>query len=218
MATTSRDLQAVYTMKMPDGDDIRMTMWMKGEMERQVFQTLSPMTEGLSRLKEMPYSVKDQPTLTFVARQKGEAWNRPFVAVYEPSSVKEPGSIASVDYPEVVCTEAGSHVAVRVVHKDGHKDLILSSDSPMHTLKTSDMTARCVYALYGQSAVGDTYFLGNGTFLKTEEAEMAVTAGSGDVLLEPAGDGWNYSASVPFTWTYRGQSRSCPAGKGHIRR
>ena len=59
---------------------------------------MSPMTEGLSRIPDMPYAIKEQPTLTFVARQQGEAWNRPFVAVYEPSSVKEPGCISSVTF------------------------------------------------------------------------------------------------------------------------
>ena len=46
----------------------------------------------------MTYKVIDLPVLTFVARQKGEAWNHPFVCVYEPSSDTEPGEIASVDY------------------------------------------------------------------------------------------------------------------------
>jgi oxaloacetate decarboxylase alpha subunit len=44
---------------------------------------LSPMTEGLSRTPGMPYNIREQPTLTFVARQKGEAWNRPR---YRPGS------------------------------------------------------------------------------------------------------------------------------------
>lgn len=78
-----------------------MNLWMKGETDREVFTALSPMTEGLSRTPGMPYNIKEQPTLTFVARQKGEAWNRPFVAIYEPSSVKEPGCIAEVSFPEV---------------------------------------------------------------------------------------------------------------------
>ena len=75
--------------------------------ERKVFSALSPMTEGLSRIPDMPYAIKEQPTLTFVARQQGEAWNRPFVAVYEPSSVKEPGCISSVTFPEVESGVAG---------------------------------------------------------------------------------------------------------------
>ena len=73
-------------MKDKGGDDISMNLWMKGEPEREVFTALAPMTEGLSRTPHMPYNIKEQPTLTFVARQHGEAWNRPFVAVYEPST------------------------------------------------------------------------------------------------------------------------------------
>ena len=49
-------------------------------------------------MPNQPYKLIDQPVLTFVARQKGEAWNHPFVCVYEPSSDTEPGDIASVDY------------------------------------------------------------------------------------------------------------------------
>ena len=46
---------------------------MKGELDREVFTALAPMTEGLSRTPNMPYNIKEQPTLTFVARQHGEA-------------------------------------------------------------------------------------------------------------------------------------------------
>ena len=67
----------------------------------------------------MPYAIKEQPTLTFVARQQGEAWNRPFVAVYEPSSVKEPGCISSVTFPEVESGVAGSHVGICIQQKRG---------------------------------------------------------------------------------------------------
>ena len=85
-ATTDRDLLATYTMTRPDGDDISMKQWMKGSPEREVFTALSPMTEGLCRIKDMPYDIKETPTLTYVARQQGEAWERPFVSIFEPSS------------------------------------------------------------------------------------------------------------------------------------
>ena len=39
---------------MPDEDNISMNMWMKGAPERKVFSALSPMTEGLSRIPDMP--------------------------------------------------------------------------------------------------------------------------------------------------------------------
>lgn len=149
-ARTGKDVKAVFTIRMPDKDDIRMNMWMKGEKDRTVFSALSPMTEGLSRTPGMPYNIKEQPTLTFVARQKGEAWNRPFVAVYEPSTVKETEQISSVTFPEVESKQPGSHVGICVKQKNGRTDYILSSDGATHPcLMGNGMKASATYALWG---------------------------------------------------------------------
>ncbi len=194
-ATTDKDVKALFTIAMPDRDDISMTMWMKGEEERTVFSALSPMTEGLSRAKDMPYTVKEQPTLTFVARQAGEAWQRPFVAVYEPSTVNEPGTIASVSFPEVTCTEAGSHVGVLVEHKDGRKDLILSSDNAAGLCESGALQAQAAYALYSsKEGEENLLFMGNGTLLQTPEVTVT-SAVPVNVLLERKADGWHYTAT-----------------------
>ena len=78
--------------------EIAMTMWMKKDENRTVFQALSPANLEYERMPNQPYKIEAQPVLTFVARQKGEAWSHPFVCVYEPSSDTESGDIASVDY------------------------------------------------------------------------------------------------------------------------
>lgn len=78
--------------------EIAMTMWMKKDENRTIFQALSPANLEYERMPNQPYKIETQPVLTFVARQKGEAWSHPFVCVYEPSSDTEPGDIASVDY------------------------------------------------------------------------------------------------------------------------
>ena len=96
--------------------EITMTMWMKKDKNRTVFQALSPVNLEYERMPNQPYKVDEQPVLTFVARQKGEAWNHPFVAVYEPSSDTEPGDIASVDFFE---PEQKNAVGILVKLKDG---------------------------------------------------------------------------------------------------
>ena len=96
--------------------EITMTMWMKKDENRTVFQALSPVNLEYERMPNQPYKVDAQPVLTFVARQKGEAWNHPFVAVYEPSSDTEPGDIASVDFFE---PEQKGAVGILVKLKDG---------------------------------------------------------------------------------------------------
>ena len=196
-AETSKDIKTMFTIQMPDEDNISMNMWMKGAPERKVFSALSPMTEGLSRIPDMPYAIKEQPTLTFVARQQGEAWNRPFVAVYEPSSVKEPGCISSVTFPEVESGVAGSHVGICIQQKEGRVDRIISSDDAGHLCKSGEMTVQAAYALWGNKQGDDCiFFLGGGTLLKTPHVEISSLTVT-DVMLVYKEGVWKYAASAP---------------------
>ena len=111
---------------MDNQKEITMTMWMKADENRTIFQALSPANLEYERMPNQPYKVIDQPVLTFVARQKGEAWNHPFVCVYEPSSDTEPGDIASVDY--FTPSEQGA-VDIIVKLKDGTQQRIVCSEN-----------------------------------------------------------------------------------------
>lgn len=111
---------------MDNQKEITMTMWMKADANRTIFQALSPENREYERMPNQPYKIIDQPVLTFVARQKGEAWNHPFVCVYEPSSDTEPGDIASVDY--FTPSEQGA-VGIIVKLKDGTEQRIVCSEN-----------------------------------------------------------------------------------------
>ncbi len=205
-AQTAKDIKATFTVQMPDKNNIRMDMWMKGAPQRKVFSALSPMTEGLSRTPGMPYDIKEQPTLTFVARQEGEAWNHPFVAVYEPSSVKEPGCIAAVTFPEVKSRETGSAVGICVKQKDGRADYILSSDKKTNLCTSGVMSAKAVYVLWGNKNGEDcTFFLGDGTLLKTPRVTIESHLPA-NVLIEHRAGEWWYTASESCTVTVNGKT------------
>ena len=111
---------------MDNQKEITMTMWMKADENRTIFQALSPENREYERMPNQPYKVIDQPVLTFVARQKGEAWSHPFVCVYEPSSDTEPGDIASVDY--FTPSEQGA-VGIIVKLKNGTEQRIVCSEN-----------------------------------------------------------------------------------------
>ena len=106
--------------------EIKMTMWMKQEPGRTIFQALSPANLEYERMPRQPYDVASQPVLTFVARQQGEAWRRPFVAVYEPSSDTEPGDVAAVNFFSP--SEQGA-VGVEVTLKDGRSMRFVCKES-----------------------------------------------------------------------------------------
>jgi hypothetical protein len=197
---TDKDVKATFTIDMPDGDDISMNMWMKGEKEREVFTALSPMCEGLNRAPGMPYSIKDQPTLTFVARQKGEAWTRPFVSVFEPSSKNEPSNIASVSYFDAQ-TAAKDFVGICVTNKSGRTDYIFSQANGKVEATYNQFTVRGTYAVVGVSDNGDcVYFLANGTTLKSGEVAIESETMS-NVTVEKKAGRWYVTSSAPCSLT-----------------
>lgn len=134
-AEMQNSIKAQFTTKIEDAKiveamdgqhEITMTMWMKADENRTLFKALSPANLEYERMPNQPYCIEKQPVLTFVARQKGEAWNHPFVCVYEPSSDTEPGDIASVDY--FTPSEQGA-VGIIVKLKDGTEQRIVCSEN-----------------------------------------------------------------------------------------
>lgn len=142
--TTDKNVKVTFTTDCPDGRKIDMAMWMQGCPDREVFRALSPVNREYERLpKFMPYKVDEQPVLTYVARQQGEAWTKPFVAVFEPSSSDEPSEIANVEF----FTPSGKDaVGIKVTLKSGRCDYIFSA--PVKTkMKYGGIKVNASYAV-----------------------------------------------------------------------
>ncbi|MGM9727927.1 MAG: heparinase II/III family protein [Prevotella sp.] len=120
-----------------------MTMWFKGSDNQTVFKALSPVNREYERLGNyIPYDVEKQPVLTFIARRQGEAWDEPFVAVFEPTSKDEPSEIASVDY----FTPAKGATGIIVRLKNGDVDYIFSAPKACK-MKYKGITVNGIYAV-----------------------------------------------------------------------
>lgn len=216
-AQTDKNIKAEYTINMPDKNDITMNMWMKGEKDREVFSALSPMTEGISRIKGMPYDIKKQPTLTFVARQKGEAWTRPFVSIFEPVTKSSPSVISSVEYPLVISDgQSNSNIAVVVNLKDGRKDLILSSDTNAYLCKSENVETKSTYSVCrSKEGMPVLIFLGNGTCYRCKGIEIKSTTPS-DVLVYYEHQKWKCKSSSDAVIIIEGTRYEISAGKDEI--
>ena len=208
VATTGQDVKVTFTidMKDKDRDDISMNLWMKGEPEREVFTALAPMTEGLSRTPHMPYNIKEQPTLTFVARQHGEAWNRPFVAVYEPSTQKEPSAIQSVSYFDAEEPGLKDFAGICVESKNGRTDHIFSLTDSSQTATYQGMKVKADYAVISNEYAGNrTLFIGNGTQLIASGISIQ-TSEAANVLLEKKQGKWYILSSAPCKMVIDGKA------------
>lgn len=125
-AQTDKNVKSTFTINMKDGNDIHMDLWMQGSADRKIFKALSPANLEYERIPNQPYDIEKQPVLTFIARQYGEAWTRPFVAVYEPYTDKEQAEIQSVGYFKPKSKDSDA-VGIIVKLKDGHTHYIFSS-------------------------------------------------------------------------------------------
>ena len=142
-----------------------------------------------------------------MARQNGEAWNRPFVAVFEPTRTASPSRIVSVSYPEVKADAEGSHVAIDVALTDGTHDLILSSDNPDATVSIPGISAKGSFVL----ASAGKWLLTGGTSLVTPQISVT-TATPADVLVTLRPDGtYAYRATAPATITIGKKRHKLPA-------
>jgi hypothetical protein len=68
-----------------------MNMWMKGYAGREVFSVKAPPSKAWRKNEMIPDSIAGLPLPTVVVRQTGEAWSKPFAAIYEPSGAVDNG-------------------------------------------------------------------------------------------------------------------------------
>ena len=174
----------------PNRPDVFMNLWMKGTKGREIFSIKSPPCKSFKDKKGIPYDVDAMPYLTFAARQHGEAWQHPFVAVFEPYTSEEGKSIKSITSFEDERANK-NFVGLHLLHKSGREDFIFSScDDKLALYK--GMSSDATYALVGHESNGDfILFMGNGqklsadgiTILSVEKGNVIFKSESGITYL-----------------------------------
>ncbi|GGH08544.1 hypothetical protein FAZ19_02625 [Sphingobacterium alkalisoli] len=177
-ARTDKDYQTEWKMSRPDSNHLYMNLWMKGYANREVFSIKAPPTKAFRPNHGLPYDVLSSPFLTIAARQHGEAWNRPFVSIFEPYTEEEGRSITSIQSFEVEGSSP-DFVGLEVISKHGQVDYIFSSvvEEKVHYKK---MTVEATYGIIREKGSDFTLFLGNGTHIEAYglriESEQATNA------------------------------------------
>lgn len=212
---TADNYQAEWKIDMPDGrDDVFMNLWMKGTEGREVFTIKSPPNKAFRNDHAIPYEVDKAPYLTLAARQHGEAWQNPFVSVYEPFTQSEGKSIASISGFEDE-NKSTDFVGLRVMHKSGREDFVFSSTDGK-TATYNDMTTDATYALIGIEKDGNRIlFMGNGTHLEAENISIK-SSEKGNVVLTEKGDVLQLHNEVPVALSINGKEQKYDVGEYRI--
>ena len=113
-----------------DGDDKYMQVLFTGEKSREFYSGSGPR----SGTADLPY--RNMPTPTIICRQEGEAWQRPFIALYEPFNGRNNFTVDRIEHLDQ--SSPGEFTALKVFSKDGSEQIILQSVSSDQLHKKQD--------------------------------------------------------------------------------
>ncbi len=192
-------------------EDVFMNLWMKGTEDREIISILSPPCKSFHGRQKFPYDVDSDPYLTFIARQNGEAWDRPFISVYEPFTSTQGKSIASIESFE---DEKGgkSFAGVKVESKSGRVDYIFSVEEGCASYK--GMSTDGAYVVVAD-LVGDDFdlFLGDGKILKAAGVEIEALECSNVVLKKEGNKYYLHNTSDVTIKLKGGKAKKFSAGE-----
>lgn len=173
---TNEDYVAEWKIDRPEGEeDVFMNLWMKGTEGREVFTVKSPSCKSFKDKTGIPYDIDHDPYLTLVARQHGEAWEHPYISVYQPYTSTEGKSIKSIEGLE---DENGNKdfAGLHVTHKSGRVDFIFASYEG-NMASAAGISTNATYANIVEESNGNqVWFMGNGTSLTTDDLSMTSNA------------------------------------------
>lgn len=203
---TNEDYQVEWKIDFPDDEeDVLMNLWMKGTEGREVFSIKSPSCKSFRGNGGLPYEVSKEPYLTLAARQHGEAWEHPFVSVYEPFTSKEGKNIEAIQGFDDE-NGAKDFVGIRIKHKSGRQDFVFSSYNDK-TAKYKNMATNASYALVGKEQNDDfVFFMGNGTLLKVNDITISSNE-KGNVVLEKKEGKFYLHNQVPVRITFHNSEK-----------
>ncbi|WP_319481332.1 six-hairpin glycosidase [uncultured Draconibacterium sp.] len=209
---TSDDYVAEWKIDRAEGEaDVFMNLWMKGTEGREVYSVKSPPCKSFKDKTGIPYDVDHEPYLTMAARQHGEAWEHPFISVYEPYTSAKGKSIKSISGFD---DENGNKdfAGIHVVSKTGREDFIFSTYDEK-TAKYKNISTNAAYALVGNEKYGDfVLFMGNGTTLEANGFTLT-TSKKGNVVLEKKNGELFLHNEVPITISFMNSEKKFEVGE-----
>ena len=108
--STSQNVNALFKLKSKDNLASLMRIWIEGGENQQYFSVNGPKSNAISKATA-PVEMLQEKIPALVIRKNREAWNRPFVAIFNPFIEGKAKVISNVSFSEV-----GENNAARIIN------------------------------------------------------------------------------------------------------
>ncbi|MDB5327243.1 MAG: hypothetical protein JWM57_2812, partial [Phycisphaerales bacterium] len=181
------DLRAQFDMKVPNGPTASMAMWMPASPGRKLFAVDAPKNNAIREGIAAP--LREIPMPTLMVRQKGQAWDTPFVAVYEPFTGEDGAAVRAVH--SATTDAASTGFVVTTVEGSGPR-VLLMQDAGERDHTVDGLTFRGTFAaVFGSSGSETECYLGDGRSLAAGEVSLkSATDASIAADARRDGDSW----------------------------
>lgn len=164
-AGKNKDINAAFNLSIPGKEDVQMNMWMNGNKEREIIIAKSPRSTAIDRMG-LPKEIADLPLPTIVARQSGEAWTKPFVVVFEPTTTSQPKSIQSTSLFQPTNAPV-DFTGLVVANANGSKQFVFSLPQQGNAVIYENKLFSGTFAVVSELNNDVQYlFLGNGSAIR----------------------------------------------------
>lgn len=180
-----------------------MDLWMPAQANRTLFAVDAPADHeirsgGAEQLSKIP-----MPTI--LVRQQGESWDRPFIAVYQPSLSTDRSTIDSVRLVQTAANQSADDagLAACIVEEKtrGSTIYLMQDDRPQrihHHVSNYDFSGGFGVVVEADGKIAELY-LGGGQTVGNSHLRIDAAAGVPvDAAVFRVGEDWHYSSSGPI--------------------
>lgn len=191
---TDADFSAVFSLRVPGRKNVHMNMWMRGYPEREIFKVKTPHSTSFGHNAMVPDSIAALPLPAIVVRQTGEAWNRPFVAVYEPAYGQSLKNIQNIK-PFLSGKNDADFVGTLVTAGKTNDHLFSSTGNTENTYK--NMAVQATFGVVREEANNlSLLFLGHGRLVRYGNYAIKC-ASDAFAAFAKTGSQWFFTATKP---------------------
>ncbi|MGN6533376.1 MAG: heparinase II/III domain-containing protein [Ginsengibacter sp.] len=200
---TNKSLIALFSLK-ENGDNRYMQVLFTGEENRTFYTGRAPK----SGTADTPYRNMSTPTL--ICQQQGEAWKRPFIALYEPFTGDNNFTVETIENLNRFSTE--DFTALKVLNKDESSQVILQSVNKNQLYKVSNSKFKGNFGVAGLEKNKLKYlYLGAGEHISWQQNMIGTGRPDGAANLIIEGNILTISCNQQTTFRIAGTAKTVVA-------